>query len=259
MTGVDATFIGIPAQKTNAASCNAVLPVASVQSDTQLTLATPWSCTSASGIDGVGYGWIASPAAPANCAVLGSIAQTCEGVPDPSLSHEVHAIWSWLYWQTHDLKYLTWALQSAGTDYGGRGGGPGTPTAPVGPFATGNVGNFLWALPACTAPDFAAPPCGGYGAINSLGKNYAFSAGAGNANNALAYLMLGSPTIPDRILSVEGAAKSKATDQQGQIVQWQTPRYDVTSSMDTRRQPRNADSSAVQKGTRPAFQVASRA
>jgi hypothetical protein len=207
--GVDPAFIGIPAQRANPASCSVVLPVASVQSDTQLTLSAPWSCASASAIDGAGFGWIGSPAAASNCAILGSLAQTCEGIPDPSLSHEVHAIWSWLYWQTHDRKYFTWALQSAGTDYGGRGGGPGTPTAPVGPFATGNVGNFLWALPSCGAPDFAAPPCGGFGAVNSRGKNYAFSAGAGNANNAFAYLVLGSPRTEERILRIEGAAKSK--------------------------------------------------
>jgi hypothetical protein len=184
---VDASFIAVPAQRDNGASCDLVLPVASVQSDTQLTLATAWPCASASNVTGAGYGWMAAPAAPNNCASYGSSALTCEGVPDPSLAHEMHMVWSWLYWQTGDNKYRTWAQQSMGTDYGGPGGGPGTPTVPVGPYATGNPGNFAWDLPACVS---APSPCGGYGPVIGLGKNYAFSAGAGNANNALAYLSM---------------------------------------------------------------------
>ncbi len=200
---VDATFIGIPAQSANSLSCNATLEVASVQSDTQLTLTQNWACASASAINGGGYGWVAAPHAARNCNLMGSQAQTCEGDPDPSLSHEVHALWSWIYWKTGDLKYRQWALQSFGTDYGGAGGGPGTPTPPVGPYATGATGNFVWALPACSS---SSPPCGGYGAINSLGKNYAFSAGAGNASNALAYFVLGTPA-PAVVKQMTGPVK----------------------------------------------------
>jgi hypothetical protein len=187
-----AQYIGIPAQKTNEKSCNAVGKVASVQSDTRLTLAAPWSCDTTTGINGQGYGWVATPAARTDCASLGSPkAQTCEGTPDPSLSHEIHAMWAWLYWRTGETKYKTWAQQTFGTDYGGPKGGPGTPTEPAGPFATGNVGNFVVALPACGAPDNAPPPCGGYGPGNGLGKSFGFSTGAGNAPNALAYFVLG--------------------------------------------------------------------
>jgi hypothetical protein len=187
-----AQYIGIPAQKTNSKSCNFVMKVASVQSDTRLTLADPWPCDTTAGIDGVGYGWVATPAARTDCASLGSLkAQACEGVPDPSLSHEIHAMWGWLYWRTGETKYKTWAQQTFGTDYGGPKGGPGTPTEPAGPFATGNVGNFVVALPACAAPDNAPPPCGGYGPANALGKSFGFSAGAGNAPNTLAYIVLG--------------------------------------------------------------------
>jgi hypothetical protein len=185
-------YIGIPAQKTNEKSCNRVMKVASVQSDTLLTLESPWPCETTSNIDGVGYGWVATPAARTDCASLGSLkAQTCEGTPDPSLSHELHAMWAWLYWQTGDTKYKTWAQQTFGTDYGGPRGGPGTPTEPEGPFATGNVGNFVTALPSCGAPDNAPPPCGGYGPISGLGKSFGFTTGAGNAPNALAYFVLG--------------------------------------------------------------------
>jgi len=187
-----AQYIAIPAQKTNAQSCNQVVLVASVQSDTRLTLASPWPCASASGIDGQGFGWMAAPKARTDCASLGSLkAQTCEGGPDPSLSHEVHAMWAWLYWKLGDGKYKTWAQQTFGTDYGGPGGGPGSLTKPVGPFATGAVGNFAVALPACGAPDNAPPPCGGDGPFNGLGKSFGFTTGAGNAPNALAYLQLG--------------------------------------------------------------------
>jgi len=194
-----AQYIGIPAQRTNEKSCNFVMKVASVQSDSRLTLASPWSCESTSGIDGSGYGWVATPAARTDCAALGSLkAQACEGTPDPSLSHELHAMWAWLYWQTGDPKYKTWAQQTLGTDYGGPKGGPGTPTEPAGPFATGNVGNFGAALPSCGAPDNAPPPCGGYGPVSGLGKSFGFSAGAGNAPNAFAYLVLGDRPRPQR-------------------------------------------------------------
>jgi hypothetical protein len=187
-----AQYIGIPARKTNDKSCNFVMKVASIQSDTRLTLAAPWPCESTTGIDGQGYGWVATPAARTDCASLGSLkAQACEGSPDPSLSHELHAMWAWLYWRTGETKYKTWAQQTFGTDYGGPKGGPGTPTEPAGPFATGKVGNFVVALPSCGPPDNASPPCGGYGPASSLGKSFGFSTGAGNAPNALAYLVLG--------------------------------------------------------------------
>ncbi|HWE51159.1 MAG TPA: hypothetical protein VG273_15310 [Bryobacteraceae bacterium] len=189
---VPAQYIGIPAIWANGRSCNRVLKVASVQSDTSLTLEEPWPCESAAGIDGHGYGWSATPAASTDCARLGSLkAQTCEGDPDPSLSHEIHAMWAWLYWKTGDEKYKTWAQQTMGTDYGGPKGGPGIPGEPAGPFATGTVGNFAAALPACGAPDNAPPPCGGYGPASGSGKSFGFSSGAGNAPNALAYLVLG--------------------------------------------------------------------
>jgi hypothetical protein len=187
-----AQYIGIPAQRTNGNSCSSVMKVASVQSDTRLTLETPWTCETTSGIDGTGYGWVAAPAARTDCAALGSPkAQACEGTPDPSLSHELHAIWAWIYWQTGETKYKTWAQQTLGTDYGGPKGGPGTPTEPAGPFATGKAGNFGDALPSCSPPDNAPPPCGGYGPAFGLGKSFGFSTGAGNAPNALAYIVLG--------------------------------------------------------------------
>jgi hypothetical protein len=205
ITAVDASYMGIPGQ--GQGSCNLVLPVLSVQSDTQLTLASSWSCASATGITSFA-GWLGAPAASNNCAVYGSKANTCEGVPDPSLAHEMHAVWSWLYWQTGNNDYLTWTQQSAGSDYGGPGGGPGTPTASIGPFATGAAGNFVWALPACNT---ASPPCGGYGVLNSLGKNYAFSAGAGNANNALAYMVLGSRTASRPQNRIDGSTRAKGS------------------------------------------------
>jgi hypothetical protein len=188
-TGVDPQFIGVPGIPFG--SCNVAIPVQSVIDDTHLTLATSWPCASASNVTVAGPGWVAAPAAATNCASYGSIATTCEGAPDPSLSHEVHAMWSWLYWKTGNSKYMTWALQSAGTDYGGSGGGPGSPLPPAGPYATGFTGNFLSALPPC-----GTSPCGGYGVSIALGKDFAFSAGAGNANNAMAYLILGTPVTP---------------------------------------------------------------
>jgi hypothetical protein len=187
-----AQYIGIPAQKTNGKSCNFVMKVVSVQSDTSLTVSEPWHCESATGIDGQGYGWVATPAARTDCASIGSVkAEACEGSPDPSLSHELHAMWAWLYWRTGDTKYKTWAQQTFGTDYGGPKGGPGTLSEPAGPFATGAVGNFVVALPSCGSPDNAPPPCGGYGPMNGLGKSFGFTTGAGNAPNALAYIVLG--------------------------------------------------------------------
>jgi hypothetical protein len=194
-----AQYIGIPAGRTNARSCSFVMKVESVQSDTRLTLADPWPCDTTSGIDGPGYGWVAAPAARTDCASLGSLkAQTCEGTPDPSLSHELHAMWAWIYWRTGEAKYKTWAQQTLGTDYGGPKGGPGTPTEPGGPFATGNAGNFGAALLSCGPPDNAPPPCGGYGPVSGLGKSFGFNAGAGNAPNALAYIVLGDRRQPPK-------------------------------------------------------------
>ncbi len=187
-----AQYIGIPAQRTNEKSCNRSMKVASVQSDTHLTLESPWPCESASGIDGPGYGWTAVPAARTDCASFGSLkAKTCEGVPDANLTHELHAVWGWLYWRTGDPKYKTWSEQGLGTDYGGPKDGPGTSGPPAGPFATGKAGNYVDALYSCGAPDNAPPPCGGYGPTLALGKSFGFSSGAGNAPNALAYLVLG--------------------------------------------------------------------
>jgi hypothetical protein len=100
-------------------------------------------------------------------------------------------MWSWLYWRTGNTKYMTWAEESAGTDYGGSGGGPGSPLPPAGPYATGFTGNFLFALPPC-----GSLPCGGAGPSIALGKDFGFSAGAGNANNAMAYLLLGDSGTP---------------------------------------------------------------
>ena len=188
-TGVDPAFIGVPGLYFG--SCNDVLPVQAVIDDTHLTLATSWPCASASNVTLTNLGWLAAPSAATNCATSGSVATTCEGAPDPSLSHELHAMWSWLYWRTGNSKYMTWALQSAGTDYGGSGGGPGSSLPPAGPYATGYTGNFLSSLPPC-----GIAPCGGYGEAVALGKDFGFSAGAGNANNAMAYLILGSPETP---------------------------------------------------------------
>jgi hypothetical protein len=188
VVGVDPAFIGIPGFFSS--SCSEVLPVASVIDDTHLTVSTSWPCASASGISGNGFGWIGTPSASTDCALFGSVATTCEGPIDPSLTHEVHAMWSWLYWKTGIPKYQIWAEESAGTDYGGSGGGAGSPLPPAGPFATGYTGNFLASLPPC-----GSPPCGGVGP-SALGKDYGFSAGAGNANNAMAYLILGSTGDP---------------------------------------------------------------
>jgi hypothetical protein len=187
--GVDPAFIGIPGLSSS--SCSQVPPVASVADDTHLTLSSAWPCASASGVGGIAGGWIGTPSASTNCALFGSVATTCEGPVDPSLSHEVHAMWSWLYWRTGNSKYMTWAEQSAGTDYGGSGGGPGSPLPPAGPYATGSTGNFLSSLPPC-----GGPPCGGYGPLIGLGKDFGFSAGAGDANNAMAYLILGNSGTP---------------------------------------------------------------
>jgi len=187
-----AQYIGIPAKRTNGKSCDRVVKVASVESDLRLTLAEPWPCDSTTGINGQGYGWSAAPAANTNCASIGSLkAETCEGDPDPSLSHEIHAMWSWLYWKTGEARYKTWAQQTLGTDYGGPKDGPGGTGEPGGPYATGTPGNFAAALPSCGAPDNAPPPCGGYGPASGSGKSFGFSTGAGNAPNALAYLVLG--------------------------------------------------------------------
>ena len=209
---VDPSFIGIPAIKTNGSSCNAVIQVASVQSDTQLTLSSAWACASTSSIDGGGYGWAAAPRAWRNCNLYGSLATSCEVVPDPSLSHEVHALWSWLFWKTGNFKYRQWALESFGTDYGGAGGGPGTPTSPVGAYATGATGNFDSALPPCTGIGAAPAPCGGVGALSSLGKDFGFSAGVGDANNALAYFILGTPA-PGLLKQATGTGKAIGTVQ----------------------------------------------
>jgi hypothetical protein len=187
--GIDAAFIAIPGLYS--ASCSQVLPVASVTDDTHLTLTASWPCASASGINANGFGWIGTPPAAVDCASYGSIAATCEGPVDPSLTHEVHAMWAWLYWKTGNSKYLTWAQESAGTDYGGSAGGPGSPLPPAGPFAAGFTGNFRDPLPPC-----GTQPCGGYGVASALGKAFGFSAGAGNANNAMAYMLLGAAGPP---------------------------------------------------------------
>ena len=129
------------------------------------------------------------PLAAINCASYGSIATTCEGPVDPSLSHEVHAMWAWLYWRTGNSKYLTWAQQSAGTDYGGSGGRTGiSPCLLPGPMPRALPATFLAPFRPC-----GSLPCGGYGTAISLGKDFTASQPArGNANNAMAYMILGA-------------------------------------------------------------------
>jgi hypothetical protein len=170
-------YIGIPAGN----GCNLVLRVASVQSDTQLTLAEPWpaSCPSSSKVTS-GIGWVATWEGSTNC---GSRAAYCEGGPagDRNLTHDIHAAYLWAWLMTGDPKYFDWATDSLGADYGGPAGGPGTSGPGAGPRADGRTGNFADPLPVC-----GTPPCGGAGATNAMGKALGMSAGAGNATNAIA-------------------------------------------------------------------------
>ena len=201
--GVDSVFIAIP-ELTGLSSpplgaCNLVAKVASVADDTHLTLANNWTCGTGttSGIGAVRFGWMAVPQALNNCAVYSvsgtpSNAATCESTtrvdlqPDPSLAHEMHYVWAWDYAHGNTTA-LAWSQQSAGTDYGGSAGGPGSSISAGGPYAVGigNTGNFDYALYPCTANP---APCdnNGVGPANALGKSFGFSAGAGNANNAWA-------------------------------------------------------------------------
>jgi hypothetical protein len=170
-------YIGIPAGN----GCNLVLKVANVQSDTKLMLAEPWPtyCPSASNITS-SVGWVATWEANKNC---GSLATYCEGGPsgDRDLTHDLHAAYLWTWLVTAQPKYLDWATDSLGADYGGPAGGPGSSGPGAGPLADGRTGNFADPLPAC-----GTPPCGGNGPVNAMGKALGMSAGAGNATNAIA-------------------------------------------------------------------------
>ncbi|MGH9453235.1 MAG: PKD domain-containing protein [Terriglobia bacterium] len=170
-------YIGIPAGN----GCNIVFEVASVQSDTQLTLTQPWptTCPAAANITS-SVGWLATWEGDKTC---GSLATYCEGGPagDRSLTHDIHAAYLWTWETTGVQKYLDWATDSLGADYGGPAGGPGTNGPGAGPLADGGHGNFSDTLPPC-----GTPPCGGYGAVIAMGKAFGMSAGAGDAPNAIA-------------------------------------------------------------------------
>jgi hypothetical protein len=204
-------YIGIPAS-----GCRQVFQVASVQSDTQLTLTQPWTCPSESNIGPAGVGWVATWEADKECGP--SLSTYCEGGPAGSrdLTHDIHAAYMWVYTKTGVAKYKSWAEDSMGADYGGSAGGPGTNGPAGGPNADGGHGNFWDALPVC-----GTPPCGGNGAANAQGKPFGMSAGAGNAPNALAYLMgppqpyQGQSTKLTFVLKIPGATHVRYTFQAG--------------------------------------------
>src|SRR6185437_16160127 len=172
-----------------------VFKVASVQSDTSLTLAQVWptSCGSQTGITQPTTGWLATWEGNKNCGA-NSLATYCEGGPvgDRNLTHDIHAAYSWIYKTTATQKYLTWA-QSSLADYGGPAGGPGSIGPGAGPLADGSTGNFADPLPGCNV---SGVPCGGLGVTNVAGKSFGMSAGAGNAPNALAYLAMSGTVAP---------------------------------------------------------------
>jgi hypothetical protein len=178
LMNIPTKYIGIPAP-----DCHKVYQVAAVQSDTQLTLTEPWTCMSAKDISG-GTGWVATWEGTKDCGP--SLAAYCEGGPIGSrdLTHDIHAAYAWLAVKTKDRKYLDWAVTSLAADYGGPAGGPGGQGPATGPQADGGHGNFSDALPPC-----GTPPCGGYGPQSAMGKPFGMSAGAGNAPNALAYIL----------------------------------------------------------------------
>lgn len=177
-------YIGIPAGN----GCNLVFRVASVQSDTQLTLSEPWpsTCPNATQVTS-SVGWLATWEAQKNC---GSRATYCEGGPtgDRSLTHDIHAAYLWTWQTTGAERYYVWARDSLGADYGGPAGGPGAVGRGAGPRADGKTGNFGDPLPAC-----GSPPCGGYGPTAALGKSFGMNAGAGNATNAIAIFTISPP------------------------------------------------------------------
>jgi hypothetical protein len=207
-------YIGIPG------NCLKVFEVASVQSNTQITLTTNVNCPTQTNIThGVpAYNWVATWEADNDCSP--ALSAYCEGGPTGSrdLTHDIHAAYMWLYKRTSNITYRNWAEDSLGADYGGPDTGPG-PYSPsdvwTSPLSDGGHGNFWDALPTCgTAPCSAA---GGGPTIN-FGKSFGMSAGAGNAPNAIA-LYMGTPeaattrtvTIPFRIASVPGSAKAQVT------------------------------------------------
>jgi hypothetical protein len=154
---------------------------------------SPWPCATGStiGTGGGGsnpFGWMGTPAALTNCATYQSSATTCEMPtqtslqPDPTLGPEIPYVLGWLYGKTSTSLYLSGVRKFGGSQFGGPGGGPGSPLPPVGPFANGLTGAFPDALVPC-----GQAPCGGRGPGQALGKYFGFSAGAGNANNAWAY------------------------------------------------------------------------
>jgi hypothetical protein len=180
-------YIGIPAGN----GCNLTLEVASVQSDSELTLTQPWpsNCPNATNVTS-SVGWVATWEGQKNCF---SLAPYCEGGPtgDRSLTHDIHAAYLWTWMTTGDPKYYDWATDSLGADYGGSAGGPGSSLPPKGPRSDGLTGNLTDPLPPC-----GSPPCGGFGALNAMGKALGMSAGAGNAPNAIAIFTASQAAVP---------------------------------------------------------------
>ena len=178
-------FIGIPAQ-----CMRQSLRVASVESDTQLTLLTPWpsSCPAESGIgtnsSASGVGWVATWEGNTQCGQY-SAATHCEGGPtgDRNLTHDLHEAYLWLYQTTGNATYYQWGEDSLAADYGGSAGGPGSSLPFAGPLADGNTGFMQDPTKPCSV---SAPPCGGNGPTNNQGKAFGQSTGAGNAANAIA-------------------------------------------------------------------------
>ncbi len=134
-------------------------------------------------------GWLATWEGNKNCGT--SQSTYCEGGPDGdrNLTHDTHDAYLWLYQRTNNnQQYLSWGEDSAGADYGGPAGGPGTLGPPSGPRADGQTGFFQDPLAGCNVA--FTPPCGGDGLPGLLGKPFGQSAGSGNAPNAMALIAL---------------------------------------------------------------------
>jgi hypothetical protein len=161
--------------------CNLIQKVATVTSDTALTLTANWpsGCGSGNTQSRGSVAWSGQWEQSTSCAP--SITPHCEG-PSLDWAHDLPGVWMWLYRKLGTAKYLDWAGHLLGADYGGPGGGPGTPTAAVGPYSSGAHGNFDQSMEPC-----GIAPCGGWTKLTALmGKSYGMSAGSGDAPNAVA-------------------------------------------------------------------------